>query len=228
MKAFKVIVVNLVVLLVAPRSFAAGTTTWYGLNLAEARTLTALPADVRQALSADGTGTTGIAERGAKFNATDVLDSTLPRRRFVIAGVDGESALVAIEQGGRGRHVDAFLIVMERGNPVIKDQWPLKNTPKTMAALIEAVETDGKPGVRTRKEAERVAKEYFKLHVGCGAYSGISESSGAWSVEGKFGFAGTPIEGFTIDKETGRISSPIGPSYADEAEMKRVRRHPLK
>lgn len=206
----------------------ARSADWNKLHFTEVRTLAALPAPARQALSADGSGTTGIAEKGARYNSTDVLNPALPRRRFLVAGVDGDNALIALEIGGRGRHVEAYLVQPEQGYPVIKDQWSFNSTPKTLAALLETVERYGRTDVATKRDAERIAKEYFKLHVGCGTFEGISETPAAWNVEGKFGFAGTPIKDFTIDKKTGRIRSSIGPSYADEAEMKRQRRHPLK
>ena len=73
----------------------------------------------------------------------------------------------------------------------------------------------------SRDEADRIARAYFLVHVGCGAYSGISESTGAWVVEGRFGYAGQPIRGFLINKRTGAIKSPVGPSYARPTHMLR-------
>lgn len=31
-----------------------------------------------------------------------------------------------------------------------------------------------------RQEAENIARTYFRLHVGCGAYTGLSEASNTW------------------------------------------------
>jgi hypothetical protein len=68
-------------------------------------------------------------------------------------------------------------------------------------------------------EAFRIAQGYFAIHVGCGGFSGISDGGGVWVVHGQFGIAGTPIQGFSISKLTGAISSPVGPSYARPADM---------
>jgi hypothetical protein len=71
----------------------------------------------------------------------------------------------------------------------------------------------------SREEADKIARAYFLAHVGCGVYSGISESPDAWVVEGKFGYSGDPIQGFLIDKHTGAIQSPVGPHYVHPKDM---------
>lgn len=141
-------------------------------------------------------------------------------RRFILAGVDESSALVAIERGGRGRHVEAVSISEIQGEFVLLDRWTLNTNPKNLLAFIVAIDGKEQGVIINREEADRIAKEYFKLHVGCGAFSGLSENSDVWIVEGKFGFAGKAIKGFFIDKYTGRINSTVGPSYANQAEMR--------
>lgn len=86
----------------------------------------------------------------------------------------------------------------------------------TPASLLRYVDTSD--GV-SRAEANDIAKAYFLRHVGCGAYSGISELPGSWEVEGNFGYSGEPIRGFLIDKQIGAIVSPVGPSYARPDDM---------
>ena len=86
----------------------------------------------------------------------------------------------------------------------------------TPASLLFHVDT--KDGV-SRAEANDIAQAYFLQHVGCGSYSGISDSLGYWVVDGHFGYSGTPIEGFFIDKRTGAITSTIGPSYESPGDM---------
>jgi hypothetical protein len=66
----------------------------------EARSLRELPAGI-QALLGVGLGLAGIADRGADFNETDAVDDSMPRRRFVLGVVNGGTAMVALEQGGR-------------------------------------------------------------------------------------------------------------------------------
>jgi len=66
----------------------------------------------------------------------------------------------------------------------------------------------------SRSEAELIAKCYFQQNVGCGNFTGIRDGGDHWIVDGVFGYAAKPIHGFHIDKSTGKITSPIGPSYA--------------
>ncbi len=66
----------------------------------EARSLRELPAGI-QALLGVGLGIAGIADRGGDFNETDAIDDSMPRRRFVLGVVNGGTAMVALEQGGR-------------------------------------------------------------------------------------------------------------------------------
>ena len=66
----------------------------------------------------------------------------------------------------------------------------------------------------TKAEAELIAECYFHQNVGCGAFTGIQDGGDFWIVDAKFGYAGTPVKDFHIEKSTGKITSPIGPSYA--------------
>jgi hypothetical protein len=66
----------------------------------EARSVRELPAGI-QALLGVGLGLAGIADRGGDFNETEAVDDSMPRRRFVLGVVNGGTALVALEQGGR-------------------------------------------------------------------------------------------------------------------------------
>lgn len=90
--------------------------------------------------------------------------------------------------------------------------------PQAPAALLSQVNvTDGV----SRTEAEKIAEAYFATHIGCGAYSGVTEAGDVWVVEGKHGFAGDPIQNFTISKRSGTIKSSIGPSYEHPEDMLR-------
>jgi hypothetical protein len=71
----------------------------------------------------------------------------------------------------------------------------------------------------SKSEAELIAECYFCRNVGCGEFSGIRDGGDYWIVDGAFGYAGTPIQGFQIDKRTGKITSPVGPSYATPFEI---------
>src|SRR5205823_804262 len=71
----------------------------------------------------------------------------------------------------------------------------------------------------SQSEAETIAQSYFARNVGCGAFTGIQDGRDRWIVDGKFGYAGEPIKGFFIDKRSGRVTSPVGPSYDDPLKI---------
>jgi len=71
----------------------------------------------------------------------------------------------------------------------------------------------------SKSEAELVAECYFHQHVGCGGFTGIRDGGDFWIVDGAFGYAAKPIQGFHIAKTTGKITSPIVPSYATPFEI---------
>jgi hypothetical protein len=72
----------------------------------EAQSLRELPAGI-QALLGVGLGAAGgIADRGERYNAADMVVDNLPGRRFALGIVNGESAVVAVERGGRGYAVE--------------------------------------------------------------------------------------------------------------------------
>jgi hypothetical protein len=68
-------------------------------------------------------------------------------------------------------------------------------------------------------EAENIAKAYFRHNIGCGYFKEVTDTEDNWVVQGGFGYAGTPIEGFLINKNTGAIASPVGPSYRSPFEI---------
>ena len=82
---------------------AAGTgqSSW-----TEAQSLRELPAGI-QALLGVGLGADGIADRGEKFNEGDVRADNMPARRFALGVVNGDTVMVAVEQGGRVNAVSA-------------------------------------------------------------------------------------------------------------------------
>jgi hypothetical protein len=70
-----------------------------------------------------------------------------------------------------------------------------------------------------RADAAAIAEAYFFKHVGCGGYKGIRDGGKIWIVDGAFGYAGKPVKGFHIDKKSGRVISPIGPSYENPLDI---------
>ena len=71
----------------------------------------------------------------------------------------------------------------------------------------------------SKSEAELIATCYFYQQVGCGGFTGVRDGGAFWIVEGAIGFAARPIQGFHIAKSDGKITSPIGPSYATPFEI---------
>ena len=72
-----------------------------GATVTEVRSLEALPIQLRRLFPSSTSGVDGIAERGGRFNATDVIVHDWPMRRFVMAAVGTSCAVVAVEYGGR-------------------------------------------------------------------------------------------------------------------------------
>jgi hypothetical protein len=72
-----------------------------GATVTEVRSLEALPIQLRHLFPSSTSGVDGIADRGGRFNATDVIVHDWPMRRFVMAAVGTSCAVVAVEYGGR-------------------------------------------------------------------------------------------------------------------------------
>ena len=72
-----------------------------GEAVTEVRSLSKLPSDLRRLLPIHTRGLDGIADRGGRFNVTDVVDEDLPMHRFTLAAIGKSCAVVAIEYGGR-------------------------------------------------------------------------------------------------------------------------------
>jgi len=96
-----------------------------------------LPASLRSSLEVDRLGLEGVADRGRPFNKTDVVDRSRPMRRFVVAGNEGDTWVVAIERGGRAYSVEVFLFTT--GGPEPKQTWVLFDRPNTLAELVNDI-----------------------------------------------------------------------------------------
>jgi hypothetical protein len=68
-------------------------------------------------------------------------------------------------------------------------------------------------------EADLIARCYFARNVGCGGYERVADGGGNWLVKGAYGFTGKDIVGFKINKSSGQITSPIGPSYSTPLDI---------
>jgi len=104
----------------------------------EARSLRELPAGI-QALLGVGLGLAGIADRGGDFSETDASDDSMPRRRFVLGVVNGGTALVALEQGGRVYAVRAVEFKQEGSKWDAVRCAPLVSVPQRGTELVGAL-----------------------------------------------------------------------------------------
>lgn len=68
------------------------------------RSVSALPGGIKKLYTVKGESRIAMADPGASFQATDVvIDSTLPWRRLIFAGVTPDRAFIHYELGGIGR-----------------------------------------------------------------------------------------------------------------------------
>ena len=71
----------------------------------------------------------------------------------------------------------------------------------------------------SQSEAQIIGECYFAKYVGCGGFTGIRDGGDRWIVDGAIGIAAKPVYGFYIDKRSGKLVSPIGPSYDNPLEI---------
>lgn len=122
--------------LVSFSGFAQELVTWNGHALSEVLTVVELPSSVGEALGAKRPGYDGLADRGGKFDPTDLIVDQLPRRRFVVAGVNEETALVAVEVGGRGHYFEAIEFVKGRSTWEARRRWTFGEDPRSLSGLV--------------------------------------------------------------------------------------------
>ncbi len=77
-----------------------------GVALKEIRSLRGLPTELRRLLPKQTQGLDGIADSGERFNITDVVDHDLPMRRFTLAAVGDNCAVMAVEHGGYAHYFE--------------------------------------------------------------------------------------------------------------------------
>ncbi|WP_038490987.1 hypothetical protein [Collimonas arenae] len=105
MKSSRFAVVGALLLFTICQANATSQPDCSGTSLAEVRSLDALPNEINTFLHHDRY--IEIASRGESFNAGDVGGG--PHRRFAIAGLNANCAIVAIERGGWGYSVEIFV-----------------------------------------------------------------------------------------------------------------------
>ena len=133
-------------------------------SLVEVRTLAALPRAVTSALGRQKAGLEGIADVREEFNATDVVDSRLPMRRFVVGGASSTAALVAYEQGGRSHSFHAVAFSLGRSGWSEVGEWTLSANPSTLRAVLEVVDSNNYPNGVSRKNFSLLSERMQKTH----------------------------------------------------------------
>lgn len=109
---------------------------WAGHTLQEVKNLRELPAGVQAALGVGKPALDGIADRGERYNATDVADSRLPMRRFLVGGFDDRTALIAVEHGGIGWGVIVYAFSYTAQRAAIDRKWNMSKKPESLRDLI--------------------------------------------------------------------------------------------
>lgn len=110
-------------------------------SLVEVSTLAGLPKDVTIIIGWHKTGTEGMADATEKFNATDVVDSHLPPRRFLIGGASHTAALVAYQQGGRSLTTHAAAFMMGNSGWIKVGEWTLDEKPNSLYAVATILDS---------------------------------------------------------------------------------------
>ncbi|HXT02490.1 MAG TPA: hypothetical protein VN915_17595 [Elusimicrobiota bacterium] len=116
---------------------------WNNHSLIEAHTLKELPDDLRAAL----VGKSRLADRGSRFNSSDVVDRNLPMRRFILAGSDDAAALVAIEHGGFAYSIEVFEYAKSDGKWTQTSRRVVPRKPEGLQDLVKLM-TAPKPGAK--------------------------------------------------------------------------------
>lgn len=117
-----------------PPTFAAERCS--AAAVTEVRSLEALPSQLRHLFPSATRGVDGIADRGGRFNVTDVIDHDWPTRRFVLAAVGTSCAVVAVEYGGRthGFEMTEYRLTGEGWKAV--ERSTLSSEPKSTKDLL--------------------------------------------------------------------------------------------
>lgn len=92
---------------------ACGTapkTTWRGRAFEVVRSVRDLPGPIRRRLLVEGVRMEGMADVGAPFNRSDLIENpSWPTRRFALAAKSADSWVVAYEHGGFAYWVSILL-----------------------------------------------------------------------------------------------------------------------
>lgn len=119
-----------------------GTATSYGAGscpgvaVSETRSLGKLPRQLRRLLPTATHGLNSIADRGGRFNVTDVVGNDLPMRRFTLAAVGETCAVIAVEYGGRAHGFELSEYRLTAGAWHSVARHSVFEEPKSIAELL--------------------------------------------------------------------------------------------
>jgi hypothetical protein len=102
-------------------------------NFRAITSMTDLPPEVLASLQ----GLSDLADHGAPFESTDLVGpERLPSRRFALAAVDDDRALVAVEHGGVGYNVEVWMFELRDGHWDGEPHWLVFEPPPSTQALL--------------------------------------------------------------------------------------------
>ena len=108
---------------------------WRGHEFREIDSLTALPASIQRQLGVGESGLKGVADKGQLFNQSDLQVGSRPTRRLLAAGQDGNTWLVALEQGGFSYSVQVYFF--PAGEP--QQHWVLHGHLTTLQDVLRKI-----------------------------------------------------------------------------------------
>jgi len=118
------------------RSNADAPTNWRTVPFSEVESLAAIPQGVKALLGS-------VADRDEWFNATDVRNPKLPMRRFVLAAVADDAAIVVLESGGWSSQFEALGFSYRQGTWTRVKNWQLGGRkPASLKELLIAIDAD--------------------------------------------------------------------------------------
>jgi len=103
-------------------------------------TVEGLPMPIQAALFGRMKHDPRLANPGARFNATDVVDPEYPMRRLIVAGHTPTSWFICYENGGRGYHRTLVIMASDAGTPRIVFAGRFTATVRSYTDMRAAIE----------------------------------------------------------------------------------------
>jgi hypothetical protein len=118
---------------------ALGGARCAGTAVKEVQSLSALPSELRRLLPKQPQGLDGIADRGERFNVTDVVVRDLRMRRFMLAAIGDNCVVIAIERGGRGHYFELTEYRLIEGSWRSIDDAKVEKEPTSIDDLLNSL-----------------------------------------------------------------------------------------